>query len=745
MRNSDYWRRRAGRYGACGRTTLAALFVCGTLPLVTAQAGNTTDPGKADQDAATSHVLRQVIVTAELRAEPLQKVPTQVEVFTARQIKLRGIKDTADYIAEIPNMTFQRADTYDNSWVVVRGIASVTNADPPIAVVVDGVPQVDQKQLNEQLFDIKDIQVLKGPQGTLYGRDALGGAIIIQTAPPTPKFTASTDLTYGNGRTFEARGDASGPMGSKSVGYRLAVNYLTSKGLIPATVPGAGGHSDFIHYDYDTRGTILAHLSEDWTLNLTGNFGRHSGPTNQFSWIQSDNPNQFLNPTYAFYPRDVGMNGGLTAKLEGRLPFAMLTSITGYNRMYEDSRATISFSNPVQNPLGLFNLGFQAGQGQNLGLTSYFQELRLTSPSNQRLRWVTGISYQYLDKRLLTRIFINVDGSPSQFWNPNLVIINSDYRWIERSFGAFGQVDYDLLPDLTLTAGLRYDHDNRTQQNLVTSQFLHANFLAWQPKLILSWRPTDRQTYYLTASTGYRPGGFNPTASPSHFTSEYLRNYEAGLKTVWLGGRVRINGSLFYDTDHGYQYFNVFSTPGGGFVQVNQNINLVVIKGGEIEAKWYPLARWQLFANLGYTDSVINRLAGVPACAGLSASQLAAVDYGCHGTYTPYLTPWTGAIGTQYKRPLTGDLSFFGRAELNLYGKQYWEINNIAVQNPKQYLNVRLGIESARWSAWLWGKNLTDTRAYSQFVRGVPFGIGIAGIGFLVEPASYGVELRMEF
>lgn len=743
MRNDDHLFRRAGKTLASNGKFLATLLSCSMAPMVVAQADTAVDPSAADQDRSAPSMLHEVIVTAERRAEPVQKVPAQVDVFTAPQIAQRGIKATSDYIAEIPNMTFDRADTYNNSWVVVRGVASVTNADPPISVVVDGVPQVDQKQFNEQLFDIQDIQVLKGPQGTLYGRDALGGAILIQTQSPTPDFTASGDLTYGNGGMFDARADASGPMGSKAVGYRLSANYLTQEGLIPNTY--RGDHSDFIHYDYDTRGTILAHLSDDWTLDLTGDFGRHSGSTNQFSWIQSDNPNQYLDPTFAFYPQDVGMNGNLTAKLEGRLSFATLTWISGYNRMYEDSRATISFSNPVQNPLGLFDFGFQAGQGQNLGLTSYYQELRLTSPSDQRLRWVTGLSYQYLDKSLLTRVFIDVDGSPSEFWNPNLVIVNSDYGWIERSFGAYGQADYDLLPDLTLTAGLRYDFDNRTQTNLVTGVPLHANFLAWQPKLTMSWRPSNRQTYYITASTGYRPGGFNPTGTPSHFTSEYLRNYEAGWKTIWLDGRIRLNGAVFYDTDHGYQYFNVFSTPGGGFAQVNQNINLVVIKGAELESQWYPLERWQLFANLGYTDSVISRLAGVPSCAGLSASQLAAVDYGCYGTYTPYLTPWTGNLGTQYTRPLTANLNFVGRIEFNLYSRKYWEVNNVAVQDPKQYLNVRAGLESGNWSAWLWGKNITDTRAYSQFVRGTPFGIGIAGIGFLVPPASYGVELRMEF
>ncbi|MFZ1868979.1 MAG: TonB-dependent receptor [Steroidobacteraceae bacterium] len=733
------------RDGSRARLGIACLLIASGAPLAAAHAASADTAQSAEDDTGTPTLLHEVIVTAEKRAEPLQRVPAQVEVFTSQEIEQRGITDTADYIAQIPNMTFDRADTYNNSWVVVRGIASVTNADPPIAVVVDGVPQVDQLQLNQQMFDIDSIQVLKGPQGTLYGRDALGGAIVIQTQAPTPDFSASGDLTYGNGGMTDLRGEASGPMGSQAVGYRLAATYLTQNGLISDTYPGAGGHSDFIHYDYDTRGTILAHLPADWTLELNGDFGRHSGATNQYSWIQSDNPNQFLNPTYGFYPSDVGMTGGMSAKLEGPLSFATLTWISGYNRMYEDNRASISYSNPVQDPLGLFDLGFQAAQGQDLGLTSYFQELRLTSPSQQRFRWVTGVSYQYLDKSLLTRVFIDENGSPSQFWDSSLVIANSDYEWVESSFGAYGQADYDILPDLTFTGGLRYDFDDRTQQNLVTGSFLHSDFLAWQPKATLSWRPTDRQTYYITASTGYRPGGFNPTGTPSTFTSEYLRNYEAGWKTLWLAGSVHVDGAVFYDTDHGYQYFNVFSSPGGGFTQVNQNINLVVIKGAELETQWYPTLQWELFANAGYTDSDIAKLDGVPSCSGLSASQVAAVDYGCYGSYTPYLTPWTGQVGTQYRQPITANLSFFGRVSLGMYSKKIWEVNNIAVQNPKQYLDLRAGIEGVRWSAWLWGKNITDTRAYSQYVRANPFGIGVAGIGYLVPPATYGIELSMKY
>jgi len=143
--------------------------------------------------------LEEVVVTAQKRSERLQDVPIQVDVFTAQAIADSGIRSTSDFVAQVPNMTFDRADTYRNSFVVVRGLAQVTNADPPIAVIVDGVPQVDQKQFNMQLFDLEQIEVLKGPQGSLYGRDAIGGAVIINTRNPTGQLSGYAEVTAGNG------------------------------------------------------------------------------------------------------------------------------------------------------------------------------------------------------------------------------------------------------------------------------------------------------------------------------------------------------------------------------------------------------------------------------------------------------------------------------------------------------------------------------------------------------------------
>ena len=670
--------------------------------------------------------LDEIVVTAQKRKERLQDVPIQVNVFSSKAVADAGIKDTADFVAYVPNMTFDRADSYRNSFVVVRGLAQVTNADSPIAVVVDGVPQNDQKQFNMRLFDVQQIEVLKGPQGTLYGRDAIGGAINIVTKAPTKEFSGFSDVSYGNGSAVDAAGAISGPLGSDKVLFRLAADYVSDGGLIENSY--LNGHSDFVHYDYTVRGRLAVQASDTWTVDLRTQFGRFSAASNQYSWVASANANDFVDPTNSFKPISTGYSEDFSAKVDGKLSFATLTWISGFDRITEQNRADLDFSNPVQDPRGFLNFGFQAGQGQDLDDKIYSQELRLVSKAGGPLRWVVGASYQYADKSLQTRAFIDLNGSPEQIYNPALVIVNSNGRDHYRAAGVYGQFDYDLRQNLTLTAGVRYDHDSRERRDLVAvpATFQNASFQAWQPKLTLSYKPTDDRTLYLTASSGYRPGGFNASPAVPVYGREYVRNYEAGFKTIDWNGRLTLNGAVFYEHDTGYQYYYVDVATAS---QIDQNVDQADIKGVELETQLRLAAGWQVFANYGYDDGIVKKLAEYPQFI---------------GNHTPLDTLWSGVVGTEYRAPLSASLKWYGRADAQLYGKKYWQLDNQDVQNPKHYLNLRLGIEAARWSAYLWGKNVTNTRAYSQYVS-PSLGIVVAGLGFLVPPATYGIELRANF
>ncbi len=670
--------------------------------------------------------LDQIVVTAQKREETLQDVPIQVNVFSAKTIANLGIKDTSDFVAYVPNMTFDRADSYRNSFVVVRGLAQVTNADPPIAVVVDGVPQTDQKQFNMRLFDVRQIEVLKGPQGTLYGRDALGGAVIIITKAPTKTFSGFSDLSYGNGSALDASGGISGPFSSDKVLYRLSADYLSDGGLINNVY--RHDKADFVHYDYTVRGRMTVALSDVWSLDLRAQWGRFSAATNQYSWVSPANANNFVDPTNSFKPISTGYSEDYSAILDGRLGFATLSWITGYDHITEDNRADLDFSNPVQDPGGFLNLGFQVGQGQDLDDRIYSEEFRLVSDESGPLRWVAGASYQYSEKQLQTRAFVDLNGSPNQIYNPALVILNINGIDHNRSVGVYGQVDYDLRPDLTLTAGVSFDHDSRERRDLLATPatFLNASFQAWQPKLTLSYKPTNTRTFYITASTGYRPGGFNGSPAVPSYGREYVRNYEAGFKSTSWSDRLTVNGAVFYEHDDGYQYYYVDVTTAS---QIDQNIQQADIKGVELETQLNLTRQWQVFANYGYTDGIVKKVPGYPQFV---------------GNHTPLDTLWTGVVGSEYRGYLRGALHWYGRADMEFYGKKYWQLDNQDVQDPKHYLNLKLGVEEGDWSAYLWGKNVTNTRAYSQYVSPA-LGIGVAGLGFLVPPATYGIELRTKF
>jgi len=325
-----------------------------------------------------------------------------------------------------------------------------------------------------------------------------------------------------------------------------------------------------------------------------------------------------------------------------------------------------------------------------------------------------------------TRAFVDLNGSASQIDNPAQVIVNNNVRNHYRSKGFFAQADYDYMPTLTLTGGIRYDRDEREQRDIAGGHFYNATFLAWQPKLTLTYKPSREQTFYLTASSGYRPGGFNASPLSPTYKSEFVRNFEGGFKTSLLDGQLLVNGALFYENDHNYQYYYVDVRTAS---QIDQNIDRVGIRGAELETQWHPVAQWLFFANFGYSDAKIKQLDSIPQYV---------------GNYTPNLTPWNAAVGTEYRAPLVGDLKWYGRIDGQLYGRKYWQVDNMDVQDARQYLNLRLGIEGSNWGSYLWGKNVTGTRAYSQYVS-PSLGIGVAGIGFLVEPATYGVELHVSF
>src|SRR5688500_6384633 len=204
-------------------TCLAAL--CASAPDLPAQTPTAT----------TS--LEEVIVTARKRDEASLDVPVAVNVFTAADIAAAGIERPQDFIDLTPNMTLVQTQNQGTSFVTVRGISQARNSEPSVAVLIDGVAMANPSQFNQELVDIESIEVLKGPQGALYGRNAIGGAIIINTKAPTAEFESNVMVGYDSGPGYRARGALSGPI-TENLRYRASVSYLDTEGYIDNALLG---------------------------------------------------------------------------------------------------------------------------------------------------------------------------------------------------------------------------------------------------------------------------------------------------------------------------------------------------------------------------------------------------------------------------------------------------------------------------------------------------------------------------
>ncbi|WOE75201.1 TonB-dependent receptor [Alterisphingorhabdus coralli] len=680
---------------------------------------------EAEQEAEDTQYGNTIIVTAQRREENLQEVPAQITAFTADMIEDASIRSTQDFVNLTPNMSLDSSDTYNNTFVVVRGVTQINNADAPVAIVIDGVPQNDQKQFNMNLFDVERIEVLKGPQGALYGRNAIGGAVNIVTREPTDYLSGFAMASYGRGDAVNLSAGISGPLGTDNIKFRLSGVYVTDNGRINNTF--ANENVDFVDHDYTIRGRITADAADWLELDLRGSYRDFDAGSQFDSVVFSGDANDFVNPQNNLIGFTTGEQWDLTFKADADLGFATLTSITGYNDVSEVNRGDLDFRNPVDSPGGFLGLGIQVGQGQDRFVELFSQELRFTSPDDQPVRWIAGVYYLNTQRALRTRGFVDLDGTFEQIDNPALLLIDRQEANEFDSYAVFGQLDVDLTDSLTLSAGLRYDRDDREQTDLATNNVRSASYDSVQPKVTLTYNFDDEKLLYATYATGFRSGGFNaPGVALDSFEDETLENFEVGFKTTLANGKLRFNGAAYLSNVNDFQFFFVEAATAS---QIISNIDRVRLFGFELEAQYFPRSDLQFFAALGSTDSDIREITVFP---------------GNEGNRTPKTTRYTVNMGAQYTPELSDDLDGFFRIDYEHRGDRFWQVDNVDVQEPLNLLNFRLGIENDTFGVYFWGKNITGERFFTDFNPREFSGLDI-DIGFRGQPATYGVEARFNF
>jgi iron complex outermembrane receptor protein len=666
--------------------------------------------------------LEEIVVTAEHREEKLQEVPVSVMAFDDLAIRHAGIRNTADFLGMTPNVSFDQSFTVGNSFVTMRGIEQINNADSPVAVVVDGVPQGNQKQLKMELFDVERIEVLEGPQGALYGRNAVGGAINIITKQPTNDFSGFAQIGAGSGQEREGIFALSGPIIPDKLLFRVSGEYKTADGQINNTY--LNEKVDF-YTDKDIRGKLLWLASDTFKVDVRYDHTDNTGGATYDVAI----PNNIADPTNVngLNPHaDILGNSQLrsddtTLKADWKLSPGTLTWITGFTKLNEQYYGSLGFCNPVDCPGGFFGLG-SLDQHQDLDVRLLSHELRFTSNSDQPLRYIVGAYYLDTHRDLLTVAHaLDLPGQPA--------IVDSNEHNINTAYSGFGQLDWDFTSSMTLGVSGRYDKDDRNQTDFATGAERSASYDAFQPKVTLSEKFDADQLGYATFSTGFRSGGFNGIGQLAPFKDELVRNFEVGYKSTWLDQRLMVNVSTFLERDTGFQFFYVDLAAGGA--QVISNLNSVELYGAEIQTQGVLAPGWTAYLNIGLLNSRIRDIdpnLGVPAAV---------------GNKTPKTVPDKFNIGSQ-KEWTFAEYTAALRLDFEYRGKKYWDTSNVDVMNPVKLLSARASIKRGPWELALSGKNLLNQYYFEDFTAKTFSGLP-NNIGWPAQPRSVEATVRFDF
>lgn len=704
--------------------------------------GTLASPVKAQSTSGeTLNALDEIIVTARRRDETIQEAPYAVTAFTAEAIRDAGIQRVEDFVGLTSNVTLATSQGIGTSFLSIRGITQVRNGESPVATIVDGVLQFSAIQFRQELFDVESIEVVKGPQGAIYGRNATGGAIIINTKRPTNDADGYFVAGVGEGDEYSVEGSVGGALVENTLFGRFSANYIDRDGYLDNITRGEKADR---FEDLTLRGRLIWAATESLTVDFRTNVSNHKGRGIGFQFQAVDiGPDGItaigfgtdtgpLDANNVLPVRDNNVDLGerdvldFALKLDWVTDYGTLTSTSSYTDIEEwGDSDQFPYTNARSSP-SLF--GFDGTQTGFFDLSAFSQELRFSSPGDQRIRWEVGAYYLDWERfvSLSTGVdtgngIIRIEREPSTDpLNPTNSFLADDND--NTAEAAFGQLSYDLTKQFELSVALRYDREKRVQ-NVSPLQFPAGSpgarneetFDKWQPKVTLRYQPSDRTNWYATWGQGFRSGQFNQNGIAEVAAAagipgvsdvadqEDTESFELGFKGQYLDDRMRVSAAVF-DTDVDGQQF--FSFIGAISAQILTNIDKVKLKGGEVDVMLRAADRLDLYASFGYTDSEIKAYA---------------VDPTAVGNRAPYIAKTTLNLGAQYEIPWNvGNTSLFTRVDYELRGSQYWDVLNSTDRDDLSLVHVRLGINDndEKWSLIGQVINLTDEKYNSEWVAG---------------------------
>jgi iron complex outermembrane recepter protein len=659
----------------------------------------------ASAPSVNSSSLEEIVVTAEKRAANLQDVPIAITALTASDLAAAGVRNSMDLAQLVPGFDFNtQLGGFGQPRIRGVGVAgSGPGIENPVATYIDGVYYGSASSALFSMNDVDQVAVLKGPQGTLFGRNATGGLVQVTTRDPSQQFSADVKGTVGNLDTYGGEVYVTGGLTGVLAG---SADYYVNNQQEGWGKNLATGLWVQTHETDATREKLLFQPDDDTRIVLSADYeqtraAEYAGRT--LDYVVGSNfttPGGPWDTDTAVQPSLFSRGSGVSLTAQHDFSGARLVSITAYRESY----MTVYFSGSDTANLGAGNTVIDMIDNEK----QFSQELDLQSVGTGPLTWATGLyflhSAGYFEPLTTT---IGIPGG-------NLVIVNTADEGL-KSYAGFGQITYHFNPITNLTVGLRYTEDERTDVATQTSPFGFESAdtgkdfgkLTW--RLALDHHFTPDVLGYISDNRGFKSGTYDPQTIPAVVLKpETLDAYETGIKSDWLDQRLRLNAAVFY-----YKYTNVQVTDFVGTLEEVYNGNGATSYGVDLDLAAKPIPELTLNGGLSWIHARYGNFnptfVGIPNPPGVGGDTVSLTG-NATGHQLQDTPPYTFDFGGIYEIP-TAQGNFSIGASYYYNDGWYSEPENRLRQGAYSLVNASAGWNSLdkRYSVQLWGKNLGNT------------------------------------
>ncbi|MEW4467553.1 TonB-dependent receptor [Parasphingorhabdus sp. JC815] len=719
---------------------------------------------------AANQAFGEIVVTAQRRSESVQDVPIAISAFNAELVEASGSTNITSLNGLAPNVVLQTQGLVANvPMISIRGMSTADpdpNADPKVSTIIDGVyiPFVSSTMLD--LFDIERIEVLKGPQGVLFGKNNLAGTINVISARPTDDFGGEVRLTAGSNGLKQFRGKInSGRFADDALAAKVAVNFRDYNGYSRNVITGNklnGANVKSVRgaLNYDRGGAFDSTIVVDWLKQKTVGPAPHVLDNGDPNWdlLPNEVKNDIRKSAIPFDPiaNTESYGGSWTSNLD--VGYGTITSVLGYRHLTYVTRGDFD---------GLINPVPGLDVGRDFSGESKSGELRYVSPEGEPVDFVVGVYYQTDKWRQFNTVFANPAVT-------TLAQLNQDTE----SYAAFMLVNAHPADGLTLSMGGRYSHD-RKKYDIASQVFVNSNQISsfqsslessWSeftPRLTVNYEVTPDVMVYANYSQGYKAGGYNSRGTiPENigpYNPERVNAYEIGAKTDLFDRLLRFNVAGFVNNYRDLQS----SVTKMGVVRpenITTNVAAAKIYGFEVEAMLRPTSNFTISTNLAYlharytdfcadTDGVFTNGAPEPRqCGPAEPILINGVPNGTFSVPTDSTNlelanapKWSGSIAADYVIPTS-----FGQVKLHSDARYSARFNTWGRDNDPGYyrkevvmLNASIAVagHDDKWKLTFYGSNLTDQDVISGAISA-----GATPVQqFYQPPREFGVDLAFKF